>query len=201
LVVLDVFERIRPPRLRGGNSYAEDYQAVLPLKALCDRYGIAMLVLHHVTKLPYDDPVDSVSGTLGFVGAADGVLVLRREAGTTATLFMRGRDVEQREIALRWSPEVGSWTTLGEVESHRQSQQRRQILELLREADGPLSPQEIAAMLHHDYGNVRRLLFSLFHAGEVRKAARGQYVLGSGSQLPVIGRQLGRPEDKAIVCD
>ena len=60
--------------------------------------GVA-LVLHHTRKMEAEDPVDTVSGTLGLAGCADTVLVLARSSQGT-TLYVRGRDIEEAEHAV-----------------------------------------------------------------------------------------------------
>ena len=53
------------------------------------------------------DPLDMVIGTNGSVGAADTVLVLKREPGkAAATLYVRGRDVPEADHAPE-SSEIG----------------------------------------------------------------------------------------------
>ena len=83
------------------------------MKALADRNGICLLVIHHLRKMTDEDPFNRLSGTNGLTGAADGTLILmrnRRQDGT-ATLYATGRDIEDVEEELefadcRWSRAV-----------------------------------------------------------------------------------------------
>ena len=112
LVVLDTLQKVR--RVNGsGMSYSSDYEDAGALKALADRNGICLLVIHHLRKMADDDPFNRLSGTNGLTGAADGTLILmrnRRQDGT-ATLYATGRDIEDVEEELefadcRWSRAV-----------------------------------------------------------------------------------------------
>jgi hypothetical protein len=50
-----------------------------------------------------DYPLELLSGTLGLPGAADSMLVMKRERGKNdAILFVTGRGVEERELAVEW---------------------------------------------------------------------------------------------------
>jgi hypothetical protein len=54
-----------------------------------------------------DDPFDEVSGTRGLTGAADGVLVLKKDSGSQQpVLYGRGRDLEEVETALQFDKET-----------------------------------------------------------------------------------------------
>ena len=83
------------------------------MKALADRNGICLLVIHHLRKMADDDPFNRLSGTNGLAGAADGTLILmrnKRQDGT-AILYATGRDIEDVEEELeladcRWSRAV-----------------------------------------------------------------------------------------------
>lgn len=94
-------------------SYSSDYEDAGILKALADRNGICLLVIHHLRKMADDDPFNRLSGTNGLAGAADGTLILmrnKRQDGT-ATLYATGRDIEDVEEELefadcRWSRAV-----------------------------------------------------------------------------------------------
>ena len=112
LVVLDTLQKVRCVS-GSGMSYSSDYEDAGALKALADRNGICLLVIHHLRKMADDDPFNRLSGTNGLTGAADGTLILmrnRRQDGT-ATLYATGRDIEDVEEELefadcRWSRAV-----------------------------------------------------------------------------------------------
>ena len=104
LVVLDTLQKVR--RVNSiGMSYSSDYEDAGILKALADRNGICLLVIHHLRKMADDDPFNRLSGTNGLAGAADGTLILmrnKRQDGT-ATLYATGRDIEDVEEELEFS--------------------------------------------------------------------------------------------------
>jgi len=94
LVVLDTLAGVRPPRQNGEALYDADYRALVALHRLAAERSIAVLVLHHTRKTEADDPLETISGTLGLAGCADTALVLARSTGG-ATLYARGRDIEE----------------------------------------------------------------------------------------------------------
>ena len=104
LVVLDTLQKVR--RVSGsGMSYSSDYEDAGILKALADRNGGCLLVVHHLRKMADDDPFNRLSGTNGLSGAADGTLILmrnKRQDGM-ATLYATGRDIEDVEEELEFS--------------------------------------------------------------------------------------------------
>jgi hypothetical protein len=110
LVVVDTLARIRVDHA-GDSAYMADYAALGPLQRLATAWGIALLVVHHVRKASAGDVFDTVSGTLGLTGAADTIAVLVRDLLTpTASLHLRGRDVESTDLSLLWHPHNGLWT-------------------------------------------------------------------------------------------
>ena len=66
LVVLDTLASVKPIRTREG--YTEDYESMTALHRLANDKGVSIIVLHHTRKMEADDPVDTVSGTLGLAG-------------------------------------------------------------------------------------------------------------------------------------
>ncbi|CAN5188085.1 hypothetical protein BH20ACT9_BH20ACT9_06020 [soil metagenome] len=155
LVVVDVFARVRTIAGDNTSAYAADYLAAVPLKALADAHGLAIVVLHHTRKAAAEDFVETVSGTHGLAAAADSVLVMRRARNSAdATLAVTGRDVEEAEHAMRF--DRGAWTLLeGPAQDYEMSDTRRSILHLLRER-GPMRPKEIALALSADYELVKK---------------------------------------------
>ena len=127
LVVLDTLAGVRPARVSGEQLYDSDYRALLDLQRLASERRIAVLVLHHTRKLDADDPLDTVSGTLGLAGCADTVLVLARTSQGT-TLYVRGRDIEEAERAIAWDAAACRWTLGGDAAEAHRSEGRRAIL-------------------------------------------------------------------------
>lgn len=101
LIIIDTLKRVRET---GGAdySYGSDYDVVAKLKALADNYKVTMLIVHHTRKQQAEDKFDTISGTNGLLGAADGAFVLSKEKRTAnaATLDITGRDQQDQRIHL-----------------------------------------------------------------------------------------------------
>lgn len=179
LVIVDVFTRVRSLRGARDSVYDADYQAVVPLKALADETGVAVVVVHHQRKQSSDeDPLDTISGSTGLTGAMDTILVLDRGSEGT-TLYARGRDIEEVECAVSFDRRTCRWSNLGDAANVRMSAERRAVIEALTDTANPMSPEEIAAATGQSNVNVRQLLRSMAKAGEVLKPQRGKYALPS----------------------
>jgi len=178
LVIIDVLAKVRPQRGKSEGIYEHDYRSVEGLQQWAINHRVAVLVVHHVRKAEAEDPLEMLSGSNGLTGAADTILVLARNA-QGLTLYGRGRDIEEIETAI--DRDGGTWRTLGDAEEVRRSEERRLILNGLREAGQPMGPAELAAATGMKDGNVRRLLPKMVKAGEIKKAAYGSYSLPSGN--------------------
>ena len=99
-----------------------------------------------------EDPLDTVSGTLGLAGCADTVLVLNRSSQGT-TLYVRGRDIEEAEHAVSFDKQSCRWTILGNASDVQRSNERGRILTVLEDATELLGPQDLA---RHDGNAVRQ---------------------------------------------
>lgn len=167
LVVIDTFQKFRKPLGRNSNLYGDDYEAAGNLKSLADRHGVGIVVLHHTRKGEVADPVEGVSGTMGLSGAADTTLVLKRNRGQgSADLFITGRDVEERTLALKFdSP---GWRLEGDAEEARLSKQRQEIIKVLKSSQRPLAPKAIAQALGREYNStIRGILAKMAEAGQI----------------------------------
>lgn len=109
LVAIDTFQMVRSNET--DVSYANDYQEIGRMKKMADELGVALLLVHHLRKQGDSDPLNKLSGTTGISGAVDAVFVLdkskRSQAG--ATLICTGRDIEYRELELKFSKENCIW--------------------------------------------------------------------------------------------
>ena len=144
------------------------------LHRLANEKCVAIAVLHHTRKMEADDPLDTVSGTLGLAGCADTVLILNRTSKGT-TLYVRGRDVEEAEHAVSFDKVGCRWTIVGNASEVHRSAERSQILSAFMEAGDVLSPQEITAATGMSPTNVWQMLHRMTADGDVEKVGRGKY--------------------------
>ncbi|WMM26048.1 AAA family ATPase [Tissierella sp. MB52-C2] len=101
LIIIDTLQMIR--NTSKDNNYASDYSDLTILKKLADKYGIAILLIHHLRKENDKDPFNRISGTTGIQGAVDSSFILVEETrgSGVATLSCVGRDIDYREIKLK----------------------------------------------------------------------------------------------------
>lgn len=172
LVVIDVLQRIKPVGNAARNSYENDYSAWAPLQRWAMEHGIAVVGLHHTRKGGADDPLEALSGSNGLSACADTTLVLDRN-GNGITLYVRGRDVDEKESAMHF--DRGLWSIKGDAAKVRITTERQAILAALAEALAPMKPIEIADVTGMSGQNARQTLSRMCRAGEVVKAGHGKY--------------------------
>ena len=119
-VAVDTFQIVRNNSI--DTSYANDYEEIRILKQLADELGICLLLVHHLRKQGDSDPFNKLTGTTGIVGAVDTAFVLdkSRRNADSATLYCTGRDVEDRQLELRFSKEEFVWKMLGDSMENRE---------------------------------------------------------------------------------
>ena len=105
LIIIDTLQLIRGTNY--DNTYANDYRDLSVLKQIADKYGIAILLIHHLRKEPAEDVFSRISGTTAISGAGDSsfTLVESKRGSGQAMLYCIGRDIEYREIELKRSEE------------------------------------------------------------------------------------------------
>jgi hypothetical protein len=172
MVVIDVLQRIKPAGSMARNSYENDYSAWAPLQQWATEKQVAVLGLHHTKKGGADDPLEALSGSNGLSACADTTIVLDADQNGK-TLYVRGRDVEEKETAVIFS--AGAWTVLGEAADVRRSDERAVIIGALTDNAEPMTPAELAAALGKQSNNIRQLLFKMAKAGEVYRVGKNRY--------------------------
>ena len=101
LIVIDTLQKVRVSDGNGG-MYANDYKEAGALKKLADKYGICILLIHHLRKQTASDPFDQISGSTGLMGVADTSWVMQRKRmSQTADILLTGRDMDDRMLHLR----------------------------------------------------------------------------------------------------
>jgi hypothetical protein len=176
LIIVDVLKMVRGASKMTESLYDSDYRALTGLANFARTRGLAVLVVHHVRKMEAEDPLESLSGTNGLTGAADSVMVLKADSGTGhCILYVRGRDVEESEKAVRFKADTGQWELLGNAAEVGRTDERQQILDVLKNHPNPLTVREISDILGKNYEAVRKCLARMWNTGEVVKTGRGTY--------------------------
>lgn len=189
LVLIDVWPRIRP-RVKSSDYFAADYDAASPLQALAIERGVPIVVLYHTRKAEASDFVETVQGTFGTAAAADTIIVVKRARGQAdATLSVTGRDVPEQELALRFTPEAGTWTLLGDASEFALGETRRELLEAVR-VHGSLTPKQAADTTGVDHQLAKVTLWRMVRDGQL-EANGGRYSVRPSvtavTELPSIG--------------
>lgn len=90
LIIIDTLQMIRKSSNNKMN-YSSDYGIIEILKRFADRFKVCLLVVHHTRKQDSDDVFDTISGTNGLLGAADGAFVMQKENEVKIKLLFRYR--------------------------------------------------------------------------------------------------------------
>lgn len=109
-MVIDTFQMVRGKM--ADLSYASDYDDIRQIKKLADEYGITILLAYHLRKQGSGGPLNRLSGTTGISGAF--ILDRGRRSRQGATLVCAGRDIEYRELELRFRQEDCSWELIAD---------------------------------------------------------------------------------------
>lgn len=180
LIIIDVFARVKGSKGNKETDYDADYRQAAMLQSIASRHSLAVVLIHHTRKMAADDPFDEVSGTRGLTGAADSVLVLKRDAGTQQPiLYGRGRDLEEIESAMQFDKETGTWSIMGNAWQVADTAERREIQEVLGRSVDPMTPTEVADALGKTRQNVQKMLTKMYSDGKVEKVTTGRYTLVS----------------------
>lgn len=167
-VLIDTIAAVRPRRKRGADLVEEDYAVGKPLKALAEKYGVAILASVHTRKAAAEDFVDTISGTGGMSAGVDNILVMQRIRGQSAvTLHATGRDIREEEYALTFDAITGQFVIAGDAAEFTLSKERQDILNTLRTADGPLNPVSVAETLGKNPNTTRNLMWKMTEAGTI----------------------------------
>ena len=90
---------------------ASNRYIVTKLKKFSDNKNVCLLLVHHTRKQQADDCFETISGTNGLLGAADGAFILQKEKRTSskAVLDAVGRDQQDQRLYLEFNREHCLW--------------------------------------------------------------------------------------------
>jgi hypothetical protein len=195
LIIVDTLAQFRT-HTTGQNVYLEDYKAIAGLQKLASKHNLSILIVHHDRKSGADDVFDTVSGSLGLTGAADTIVVMKRQAGSV-TLSIRGRDVEESEKAIQFNKATCRWTILGDASDVRLSDERTGVLRAMEEAGRSLNVSEIMARANlATRAAADKLLGRMAADGQIERVRQGVYDLPDRDRDPTDRCQKVRSETK-----
>lgn len=110
LIIIDTLQKVREVGTE-KYSYASDYDTLGQLKKLSDEKNVCILLVHHTRKQMAEDSFDTISGTNGLLGAADGAFIMQKEKRTAnkAVLDIVGRDQQDQRLYLSFERERCIW--------------------------------------------------------------------------------------------
>ena len=122
-------------REAGGEaySYASDYEIIGKLKRFADRHSICIVTVHHTRKQPAGDSFETISGTTGLLGCADGALLMQKKKRTAleATVDAVGRDQQDQILYLKKDADTQIWS-LERTENEPYQEPPDPVLDVLR---------------------------------------------------------------------
>jgi len=182
LVVIDTAAKVAPKaKSKSLNAYENDSIIMGRIKSLADKHGICILVVTHLNKLKSSnrDPFDAITGSTGQFGTADTALLLVRTRGADAAkLITTGRDIDGESYGLRWLQP--GWTCTGidhGGEASKVTPERQVVLEVFKNANGPMSPAMVAHATGKTPKNTSKLIKSLSLEGVLESVGYGLYSL------------------------
>lgn len=188
LVILDTLGKCMPPAMPNETTYARDYRVTGALKAVVDRTpGSSLIAIHHTRKAETTDFLEAVSGTNGIAGAADTIMVLRRDREeSSAVLHVTSRDAREGSYGLTLD-DTGTWTLNGtDLESAATAARTAaqtaglgdRMAELIAYVNGHpegVRRADVAEALRLDPNDASKYLKRASESGRVGNPSRGLY--------------------------
>ena len=119
LIIIDTFQKIRPPRKAGKDPYEADYEVLGELQEICKKRKVGILLVHHTKKKGGKDcdPFELILGSTAIAGASDYMIVLdQKQDNDHFTLHAKGRDIENIDLALEMDWKDFRWQRLGSAQ-------------------------------------------------------------------------------------
>jgi hypothetical protein len=177
-IVVDVLQRVRGKVERSDNAYQIDYKVIGALQKFAAGFSVMILVVHHVKKGRVDDAIDSVNGSFGVAGAADGAIIIGREGGIVR-IESRMRDIPDFEFDLikengspMWKPAQTVEELLGPTEGTK----TQAVMLALHAAACCLTAGDLGVRTGISEKNAATYLVRLMKTNQVSRPSRGWYM-------------------------
>ena len=89
---------------------------------------------------------------------------------------MDGKDIKERkELALKWDQDACTWAIQGEAEEYKMSKARQEVLSVVSDADGPVTPTYVANALGKSVNTVKKMMWEMSRDGQLASTGSGRY--------------------------
>jgi phage/plasmid primase-like uncharacterized protein len=180
-IIFDTWGRAKPngQAKRSENVYETDVRLVSEIKKVADKYGISILLVHHLKKGggASKDWLESLSGSMGLSATVDGLLALERERGADVGILKRsGRDLEDDEdLGLNWL--APGWELNGSAVQMKLNATKQKILTCIEKASEPVKPSYVATDTGINANTVRYHLSKMLQEGLIAITTDARYML------------------------
>jgi hypothetical protein len=190
LIVIDTLAKVRQNNKAFGEGvYERDYREMGQFQKLAGKYQVAIVLVHHERKAESIDEFDSVSGSAGITGAADSIWLLKRPDRNKmeGTLIISGRDISDRQYALRWEESRGLWLYEGKATEASANKLEQQVLTTIDQIGTPASANEVITITGRPKASIYRAISSLLDSGLIERSvgSRNRFIL---TKQPIICR-------------
>jgi hypothetical protein len=167
LVIIDTLQRAV-----GGASVTKDAPRLSKILGALQQFAlrqhVAILVIHHSRKSATDiavgggDVIDDAMGGTEIAGVVDAMLGIYRKRGdANATLRVTGRDIGERDLAIKFDKQFCCWQIVGDADAVREGTLQAAILETIDQLGKVATLTQIAKFLERDKGNIKKEISEL----------------------------------------
>lgn len=178
LVIVDVLQRVRGAVDKTDNAYQVDYKVIGALQKLAVDCAILIVVVHHTKKGKVDDAIDSINGSYGVIGAADGGIVIGKD-GDRMRIQSNMRDIPDYDFDLVKEDNSPMWKpaqTALEMTAPNEGTKTNGVLLALHAAACVLTAGDLSKRTNIPENQVAAYLGRLLKNNQVHKPSRGFYM-------------------------
>lgn len=175
LIVVDTLSRaIRSQMKRKNILFNEDYELIGKIQKFALEKHVAIILVHHTTKLDYSDNVfDGIQGTTGITAGADTLMVLKNDSNDFV-LHIIGKDVIADDIHLSFDKTTCLWS-IANNQMQGSTPERTEILNVISNNKNPMGTGEIADKLSKGKSTISTMLKKMVGEGLLKKVEFGKY--------------------------
>ena len=134
LVIVDTLAKVKKQFDKSNTAYDKDNNLLRDIQKLAMKLSISIPMVSHLGKTQFDYSWDKIQGSTGMQGMSDFMWMLDRGDSATsksASLHIRGRDIEDSEFALKWDKDSWKYEMDGELWKKQLNENRKEIVDAM----------------------------------------------------------------------